>query len=248
MARFEIAGCGVDDITIGFDMTGSRSLGRLGEMPGLPSRRGKMLGDRASWGSFAHLLGRSVSFWRPETRRLYVQAKLAEEGKLCRLSSLREAVRGLLERMAVVGLVSYERPWVTRLDVAVDGLCRPADGKLLLDAIEACRPPNGWRTHSVRSSKVLWETVLIVAARANVRATTHALRRAFAVAFLESHPGALESLQALMNHSRIDTTQVYLRALNRTKAMEAVRDLSWGSGFQSRGEKAHTGFEPVPPP
>ena len=34
----------------------------------------------------------------------------------------------------------------------------------------------------------------------------------------------------LMNHSRIDTTHVYLRALNKSRAMEAVRDLSWGSG------------------
>ena len=93
MGAFEIVACGVDDLTIGFDMTGSRSLGRLNEMPGLASRRGKMLGDRASWGAFAHLLGRSVSFWRSETRRLYVQAKLAEEGRLCPLSSLREAVR-----------------------------------------------------------------------------------------------------------------------------------------------------------
>jgi len=57
----------------------------------------------------------------------------------------------------------------------------------------------------------------------------HALRRAFAVAFLESHPGAIEPLQALMNHSRVDTTQVYLRALNRSKQMEAVRDLSWSA-------------------
>jgi hypothetical protein len=55
-------------------------------------------------------------------------------------------------------------------------------------------------------------------------------------------------LQALMNHSRIDTTQVYLRALNRSKAMEVVRDLSWGLGFQLEPVKAHTGFEPVPPP
>jgi integrase len=101
---------------------------------------------------------------------------------------------------------------------------------------------------SERSNKIIWETVLRVAERVGVRATTHALRRAFAVAFLTSHPGALEALQALMNHSRIDTTQVYLRALNRSKAMEAVRDLSWGSGFQSKGSKAHTGFEPVPPP
>lgn len=35
-----------------------------------------------------------------------------------------------------------------------------------------------------------------------------------------------------MNHSRIDTTQVYLRALNKTRAMEAVRDLWWGLGLQ----------------
>jgi site-specific recombinase XerD len=99
-----------------------------------------------------------------------------------------------------------------------------------------------------RSNKIIWETVKRVADRAGVEATVHALRRAFAVAFLTSNPGAIESLQALMNHSRIDTTQVYLRALNRSKAMEAVRDLSWGLGFQPKAVEAHTGFEPVLPP
>jgi integrase len=99
-----------------------------------------------------------------------------------------------------------------------------------------------------RSDKVIWETVLRVAERVGVRATVHALRRAFAVAFLTGHPGAIESLQALLNHSRIDTTQVYLRALNKSKAMEVVRDFSWGSRFQSNAVEAHTGFEPVPPP
>jgi integrase len=99
-----------------------------------------------------------------------------------------------------------------------------------------------------RSNKIIWETVLRVAERVGVRATVHSLRRAFAVAFLTSHPGAIEALQALMNHARIDTTQVYLRALNRSKAMEAVRDLSWGLGFEAEAVKAHTGFEPVPPP
>ncbi len=94
-----------------------------------------------------------------------------------------------------------------------------------------------------RWNKVIWNTVVIVAERVGVVATAHALRRAFAVAFLESHPGAIESLQALMNHSRIDTTQVYLRALNKSKAMEAVRDLRWGSGFVENAVKAHTGFE-----
>ena len=68
------------------------------------------------------------------------------------------------------------------------------------------------------------------------------------MAFLTRHPGAIESPQALMNHSRIDTTQVYLRALNKSKAMEAVRDLSWGLGLQPGALKAHTGFEPVLPP
>ena len=67
-------------------------------------------------------------------------------------------------------------------------------------------------------------------------ANVHSLRRAFAVAFPTSHRGGLESLQALMNHSRIDTTQGYLRALNR-KVMEAVRDLSWGSVFPSLEER-----------
>ena len=48
-----------------------------------------------------------------------------------------------------------------------------------------------------------------------------------------------------MNHSRVDTTQVYLRALDRSQAMEVVRDLSWGPRLSSNREKAHTGFEPV---
>jgi integrase len=110
---------------------------------------------------------------------------------------------------------------------------------------------------SERTNKIVYETVVKVAERAGIKATAHALRRAFAVAFLTSHPGAIESLQALMNHSRVDTAQVYLRALNRSQAMEAVRDLSWSTPIefvyqapeaaQFQG-KAHTGFEPVPPP
>jgi hypothetical protein len=40
-----------------------------------------------------------VSFWRAETCRLYVQAKLAEEGKLCPFEELRDAVDSLLRRM-----------------------------------------------------------------------------------------------------------------------------------------------------
>jgi hypothetical protein len=93
-------------------------------------------------------LGRSVAFWKADTKRLYVQAKVAPEGELCPPTELAGAVDAVMRRMAVVGLVSYAKPWVTRLDVAVDGDCEAADGKLLLDTLEAARLPHGWRTTS----------------------------------------------------------------------------------------------------
>jgi integrase len=109
-----------------------------------------------------------------------------------------------------------------------------------------------------RTNKVVYETLKTVATRAGVQATAHAMRRAFAVNFMRSHPGAIESLQALLGHSRIDTTEAhYLRAFDRSERMESVRNLSWAAapGFSSHAPgsaamtgKAHTGFEPVPPP
>jgi hypothetical protein len=146
--QFHPVAYGVDDLTLGFDMEGSPSLRRLKELPGSQTRRGKMLGEPTSWGKWAHLLGRSASFWKSDTNRLYVQAKLAEESELCPPRELVGRVQALMERMAIVGLVSYEQPWVTRVDVAVDATCASADGKLLLDALEAVRLPNGWRTTS----------------------------------------------------------------------------------------------------
>jgi hypothetical protein len=59
----------------------------------------------------------------------------------------------LIERMATAGVVSYERPWVTRVDVAVDAECESANGKLLLDALDAVRLPNGRRTTSTGSPR-----------------------------------------------------------------------------------------------
>jgi hypothetical protein len=139
---------GIDDLTLGFDMEGSRAIERLSAMPGTQTRRGKMLGEVVSWGRWSHLLGRSVCFWKSDTKRLYVQAKLAPEGELCAPSAVRAETDALLERLAVVGLVSYSPRWVTRVDVAIDAKCDPADGKLLLDALEATRLPHGWRTTS----------------------------------------------------------------------------------------------------
>jgi hypothetical protein len=145
---FTAVGYGIDDLTLGFDMEGSPSVRRLNELSGSQTRRGKMLGEPTSWGKWAHLLGRSVSFWKSDTKRLYIQAKLAADGELCPPPDLADEVKALMERMAIVGVVSYESPWVTRLDVAVDATCTSADGKLVLDTLEAVRLPNGWRTTS----------------------------------------------------------------------------------------------------
>ena len=60
--RFEVAGVGVDDVTLGFDLQGSKSVPHLNRAAGAETRRGKMLGERSSWGSWANLLGRSVAF------------------------------------------------------------------------------------------------------------------------------------------------------------------------------------------
>jgi len=65
------------------------------------------------------------------------------------------------------------------------------------------------------------------------------------VRFRESHPGEVEALQRLMGHSKMETTQIYLRRLDRERAMERVRGLSWGSPFASMALEARTGFEPV---
>jgi integrase/recombinase XerD len=100
-----------------------------------------------------------------------------------------------------------------------------------------------------RSDKIIWETVTRVARRAGVRAHVHALRAAFAVHFIETHPGEALALQDLLGHKRMETTvRHYLRRRDRQRLMGAVRDLSWSSLLPPNAQEAHTGFEPVLPP
>jgi integrase len=96
-----------------------------------------------------------------------------------------------------------------------------------------------------RDDRIIYRTVKRLAARAGIaEAHVHAIRAAFAVQFLETHVGDLEALQALMGHKKIETTQVYLRRLNRAHAMERVRDLSWDAPqFEASGVKAPSRFE-----
>jgi integrase len=100
-------------------------------------------------------------------------------------------------------------------------------------------PPEGYLTRKgSRDDRVIWRLVRRVAHRANVDAHVHALRAAFAVFYLERHPGDVEALQELMGHRSIATTQVYLRKLDRQRAMERVRDLSWGVATADSSDQA----------
>ena len=99
-----------------------------------------------------------------------------------------------------------------------------------------------------RDSRIIWRTVRAVAERAGVKAHTHSLRSAFAVYYLETNPGEVESLKELLGHRSILTTQVYLRRLDRSVAMERVRSLDWSEiatkPFGALREAEKEGFEP----
>jgi len=90
-------------------------------------------------------------------------------------------------------------------------------------------PPEGLVTKAERDDRIIWRVVTRVADRAGVRCHVHALRAAFATFYLEQNPDELASLQTLLQHRSIATTQVYLRKLNRREQMEQVRSLSWNA-------------------
>jgi integrase len=96
-----------------------------------------------------------------------------------------------------------------------------------------------------RDDRVISRLVKTIGTRAGVEVTPHSLRAAFAVQFLETHPGELEALQRLMGHSKIETTQIYLRRLDTERQMETVKDLSWGNRFGATAVEAPSGFEPL---
>lgn len=101
-------------------------------------------------------------------------------------------------------------------------------------------PPEGHLSRpGVRDDRVIWRVVKRVASRAGVDTHVHALRAAFAVAYLEQHPGDTYGAQQLLGHVNPQTTQVYLRKLDKDTVMERVRDLSWDT--PERGDDAEVG-------
>ena len=96
-----------------------------------------------------------------------------------------------------------------------------------------------------RDDKIVWKLVKRVAARAGIDAHVHAFRAAFAVYFLERKPDKLIALQSLLGHSNLETTRIYLRRLDRRRAMEEVRDLDWSTRpFEASRSTEKEGFEP----
>jgi integrase len=80
-----------------------------------------------------------------------------------------------------------------------------------------------------RDDRIIWRAVTDVCKRVGVEGHVHALRAAFAVFYLENHPNDIAGLQQLMGHRSIATTNVYLRHLDRSKAMDRVKTLSWAT-------------------
>jgi integrase len=100
------------------------------------------------------------------------------------------------------------------------------------------------RRDGERSNKVVYAIVKRIAARIGIEAHPHALRAAFAVRFDEQTSDVM-ALKDLLGHTRLETTQVYLRRRQKQVKMEKVRGLSWGSVLQPLPVMPPTGFEPV---
>lgn len=117
-----------------------------------------------------------------------------------------------------------------------------------------------------RQPKSLWALVQRVAKRAGVRPVgPHALRHGYANTFLQETRERFgvadtSTLQLLMGHSRIDTTQQYLRELEAEDAENVLRRLRGGEVSQteglgdtealvtSDGQVEAAGIEPASPP
>ena len=67
-SRYVVAAYGYDDVTLGFDLSGSAvSLKRVAEMPGREFGTTKRLGYDGAWGKFENLLGRSYATFKRDT-------------------------------------------------------------------------------------------------------------------------------------------------------------------------------------
>jgi hypothetical protein len=83
----------------------------------------------------------------PDTRRLYVHPRLCLEGSLLPVGRASHGLQAVLERLALVGIRSFEPPFLTRVDVACDlSFHQELEALTLLRALYAAMKPHGWKT------------------------------------------------------------------------------------------------------
>jgi hypothetical protein len=130
-------------------MTGSKSLKRLSEAEGYPTRYGaRRLGFKGSWGKWEPLAPNRMVEYYPDTRRLKVEwSSSADGGTLIPLDGLREYLEStLMPSLVLRGIEPMEPPKLARVDVAVDGMfAHPDVCRAALSALYAARYPYGRR-------------------------------------------------------------------------------------------------------
>jgi integrase len=97
-------------------------------------------------------------------------------------------------------------------------------------------PPEAKLQKVERDDRTIWRVVKRVADRAGVATHVHALRAAFAVLVLEQFEQPYMA-QQLLGHVNPQTTQVYLRKLDKQTVMEPVRGLSWDEKIGDGGRQ-----------
>jgi integrase len=78
-----------------------------------------------------------------------------------------------------------------------------------------------------RDDRVIWKAVKRAGERAGVDVHVHALRAAFAVSFLDQNDGDIIATKEMLGHRDPNTTMIYLRRMDRSKAMEKARGMTW---------------------
>ncbi len=146
---FHVLQAGLDQVEIRLSLEGSASFSRIEKWDSRPAGYGRVkLGSYGAFGKWEPLLGRTM-LWNAETKRLWVDLHPHEPGKLLPLTETWQAVDEMLERLAVVGVVSYEPVAVTRADVTVDVLTASADrGRSLMVALAGARLDRGRSVHA----------------------------------------------------------------------------------------------------
>lgn len=95
-----------------------------------------------------------------------------------------------------------------------------------------------------RDDRIVWKAIRDVADKVGIEAHPHALRRAFAVFYLQRNPNDLDTLREFLGHTSLLTTQLYVRALDRASALyRGAQTISYRGNTADLGIPQTPGFE-----